>query len=103
MPRTAGADPSPTERVYPEALTVALEQMAEALRASGAETLKKLFDSTDPYPKVVLAIEKLCSCALEWQELRRAAEKSKAHSSSKGGMSDETLGQLTLKLEGPQT
>ena len=96
-PPTTEASP---EKVYPDALTVALEQMAQALRSSGAQVLDELFQSADSYPKIVVALEKLCKCALEWEELRRAAQPSKESSHLRRGLSDEAIGQLALRLEG---
>ena len=92
------AEPSP----YPEALTIALDQLARGLRTSGDESVGKMFAPNDAYPKAMAILEKLCKCALEWQELSRAHAKTQKTGGS-AGISEETKRQFTINLEGPQT
>src|SRR3954463_12436374 len=98
-PKNAPAETSTLGEIYPEPLALALEQMAAAFRASGSEAVQKLFNSPDAFPKIVVVLEKLSKCALEWQELRRTDPQFKRNSNTNGGISEQTLGQLSQTLE----
>ena len=55
---------------YPAALQIALEQLAAGLRQYGDASLASLFEEKDGYPKKIVALEKLCKCAAEFDQLR---------------------------------
>jgi hypothetical protein len=94
--------PAPGPSSFPEALTIALEQITTGLRESGAAALKNMLAANDSYAKAIGVLEKLCKCALEWEEFRqKEAKQQKAGGGA--GVSEETERQFTTKLEGPDT
>ena len=94
--------PAPDPSPVPEALTIALDQVTTGLKESGAAALKNMLAANDSYAKAIGVLEKLCKCALEWQEFRqKEAKQHKAGGSA--GVSEETQRQFTTKLEGPDT
>ena len=96
IPPTDNSSAPETSR-YPVALQIALEQLAVGFRQHGHASLASLFEEKDAYPKVIACLEKLCKCALEFEQLQ-----DEAASSMPGvkGISKETDAQLTLKLQG---
>ena len=76
---------------------MALEQLVVGFRQHGHASLACLFEEKDGYPKIIVALEKLCKCALEFDELREGD--TKAIPGIKG-ISKETDAQLTHKLQG---
>ena len=88
--------PAETSR-YPAALQIALEQLAAAFREHGQAALARLFEDKEGYPKVIVALEKLCKCAVEFEQLHE--ETTKATPGIKG-ISKETDSELTRKLQG---
>jgi len=99
-PSLPPAPPGPSP--YPEALTIALDQFTTELQESGAASLKKMLAANDSYAKAIGVLEKLCKCALEWEELRQKETKQQKTGGS-AGISEETKRQFTTKLEGPET
>lgn len=94
--------PAPDPSPVPEALTIALDQVTTGLRESGAAALKNMLAANDSYAKAIGVLEKLCKCALEWQEFRQKEAKQQKTGGS-AGISEETQRQFTTKLEGPDT
>ena len=94
--------PAPEPSPFPEALTIALDQITTGLRESGAAALKNMLAANDSYAKAIGVLEKLCKCALEWQEFRQKEAKQPKTGGS-AGVSEETQRQFTTKLEGPDT
>src|SRR4051794_20598719 len=98
-PILSGADVSspPETSRYPVALQIALEQLAVGFRQHGHASLASLFAEKDAYPKVIATLEKLCKCALEFDQLQ---EETAGSMPVIKGISKETDAQLTLKLQG---
>jgi len=82
---------------YPAALQIALEQLAAGFRQHGDASLACLFEEKDGYPKIIVALEKLCKCAVEFDQLRDGDPKAMPGIK---GISKETDAQLTSKLQG---
>jgi len=95
---------TPPEKVPrpPEALVLALAQMHAALESNGAEELKKVFAEKDGYAQLVWILEKLCKCALDWQEYchPRAGTKSGQSAGDLAGLSNESLREAEERFEG---
>jgi hypothetical protein len=100
-PGVNGNLPSASSRAeasgYPAALQIALEQLAAGLRQHGDASLASLFEEKDGYPKIIVALEKLCKCAVEFDQLRDGGPKGIPGTK---GISKETDAQLTSKLQG---
>ena len=82
----------------PKALSIALAQVAEALKKSGADKLAELLGAKEGagYAQVVWAVERLSNAALEWEELRQQRQQPVRN---QPGVSSETQDQLELKLQ----
>jgi hypothetical protein len=92
-----GASTSAERSGYPAALQIALEQLAAGLRQHGDASLACLFEDKEGYPKIIVALEKLCKCAVEFDQLREGDPKAMPGTK---GISKETDAQLTSKLQG---
>ena len=92
--------PATDPNQLPEAVQIALGQIAHFLNDSGQEMLAKLMQQDDGYPQLVVMLEKLCKSALGWREPSSETPESGDVRSGKGGFSPETERQFEVKLEG---
>ena len=80
----------------PEAVDLALSQIAEFLKASGKERLTDLAAKADGYAQLIWILEKLSKASLDWRD----QSDSTAPTHAQPGMSPESEKQLDLKLIG---
>ena len=81
------------ENPAPEALQLALAQIAAVLKTNGVQKLDDLIKEKDGYIQIIWLLEKLAKASLDWEQL--------GHPSAieAPGLSSTTQHELQLKLE----
>ena len=83
---------TPPPNSPPEALQLALAQIADALKTNGGKTLNELIADKDGYARIIWLLEKLAKASLDWQQLHSSTTDLDA------GISPETDRRLAAKL-----
>jgi hypothetical protein len=84
----------------PEALALALNQLHGALKTAGPDRFEKLLQTNEGVAEFVWMLEKLCKCALDWQEYaERLRGNQPGTAGGNGGLSNESLREAEQRFE----